>query len=143
MAYVSLAEVKQWFNGTKLEDDFAVDSELEQTMASYTLGRLQDTYDTMAWTDAGSTPPLVRKIISMFVAAWNYQVIYADDSDLSNFGQLLKAEAEDWLEGVAAGKYDLGLAFPPSGSGSFLAQGDFWPNATTTEGPYFLMGQVF
>lgn len=141
MPYVSLAEVKQWFNGTKLEDDFAVDSELEQTVVAYVLGRLQDTYNTTVWTGASSTPALIRKIISMFVAAWNYQVLYSDDDDLSNFGQMLKAEAEKWLEGVAAGKYDLGIAFPPLDSGIFMSDVDFWPN-NTTYGPAFLMDPV-
>ena len=138
MAYVSLEEVKQWFNGTKLESDFAVPTELEDTISAYVLGRLQDTYNTLTWNDEWSTPPLVRKIMSMFIAAWHYEVTYSDDDDLSSFGRLLKQEAEKWLEGVVSGKYDLGTAFPPASTGAFMSDADFWPN-NTTYGPVFLM----
>jgi hypothetical protein len=143
MSYVSLPEVKQWFNSTKLAPGFAVDPELEATMVARVLGTLQDTYTTTGWTDAASTPPLVRKIISMFIASWYYQIIYSDDNDLSNFGQQLRAEAERWLAGVVSGQYDLGISFPPSATGNFMTESDFWPNDTTEEGPYFLMGTVF
>jgi hypothetical protein len=138
MTHVSLEEVKQWFNNTKLDVDFAVPVELEATTSTYVLGRLQDTYVTTGWNDAWSTPPLVRKIISMFIAAWHYEVTYSDDQDLSTFGRLLKQEAEKWLEGVVSGKYDLGTQFPPNDAGVFMSDADFWPN-NTTYGPVFLM----
>jgi|SRR5215218_4511004 len=56
----------------------------EQTFADLVFARLGQAYDTTTWTSTGTTPALVRRILSMLIAANRYNKAHAEDEDAGN-----------------------------------------------------------
>lgn len=124
MAVVSLAQVQQWLEQTKLALT-VVDAELEATAFTYVKSRLAADYDVTTWTNDTNSPSLVKQIVSMLIAAWLYQRAYSEDASRSNwYGRWLESKAESLLDGLVKGEIDLtdvpgtitaaGLAFYPT-----------------------------
>lgn len=93
MAVVTLAQVQQWLEATKLTIG-AFDTELELTAERIAFSALASQYDASVWTSTGNTPVLVQEVIAMLVAAWTYQRQYSEDGDAANWYSV-------WLEGKA------------------------------------------
>lgn len=105
MVVVTLAEVQQWLEATKLTLD-VVDEELAESARAIAFGKLSAAYDTSTWVSIGTTPKLVRTVISMLVAAWIYQREYAEEED-SAYGRRRERQAMELLSSIAKREIEL------------------------------------
>lgn len=106
-AVISLAEAQQWLETTKL-GLASLDAELEDSGQAWAFGVVGQAYDTTNWVTPASTPRLVRKAISMWVAGWEYNKRYSEEAAQAGaYGNTLIATAQALLEGVADGVIDL------------------------------------
>lgn len=154
---VQLAEVQQWLELTKLQLN-VIDAALADTAQTQVLSSLQNIYSTSGWTDSDTTPALVRKIISLYIAGWSYARQYSEATaeNRNVYASWLCQRADMLLAGLIAGT--LTLAEVPDSSTN--NEPSFWPNDTTgavqqydsagnaigdefSEGIKFTMGQVF
>jgi hypothetical protein len=146
MAYVTLAEVQQWLESTKLTVA-AFDVELEATAREIVFSRVAAVYTTSTWTNDTNTPALIRKVMAMLVAAWTYQRAYSEDLplDKDNWGVKVESMAMSLLAGIVDGSIDLGTPAVIASTG----QPVFWPHDTSVDADgnpvvaKFAMGQVF
>jgi hypothetical protein len=105
--HVTIEEVQQWLEPTKLTVP-SVDVELEATAALLVLNTLSTEYTTTTWVDDTTTPPIVRKIISMLVAAWLYNRAYSEETpDGNNYALWLESKAYALLQGLVSGTIDI------------------------------------
>lgn len=128
---ITLDEVQIWLEATKLR--LASDDELveEPPTSTYVLARLSGAYDTSTWSDASSTPALVRQIISMLVAARRYNKTYSEASDAGNpYADKLEQQAMTMLEQIVDGTLALEeiTTEGPSVSGTL----SFYPTDSST-----------
>jgi len=143
--FVSLAEVQQWLERTKLTLP-ALDAELEATAKELVWSALGAVYDNTSWVNAASTPPIVRKIISLLIAPWTYERQYSEDisGEVGNWGTKLETMANMLLTGLADRTLDIDGVLPTSSQEPI-----FWPNDNSVDeqgnllAPVFTMGQVF
>jgi hypothetical protein len=91
VAHVTLAEVQQWLEQTKLQIN-QIDAEFEATATALVFGQLDRRYATAGWTDVSTTPELIRKIIAMLVSCWTYERQY---SEVSPEGSAYSRSLED------------------------------------------------
>jgi hypothetical protein len=150
MALISYDEVQVWLETSKLE---VAPSDLlpEEAAASpVVLSRLAVRYDTSTWVNTATTPSLVRKIISMLVAAWRYNAYYSETSEDGGnpYANKLEERANDLIDGIVSGAISLTDVTDqgPAVEGTI----DFYPTdastAANTEddaGIAFTMGKVF
>lgn len=125
---VRLEEVQQWLEETKLRLG-NLDDELVGTAKTQVFARLNGTFDTTTWTNYSTTPDLIRKIISLYVAAWTYARQYSEATaeQRNQYASWLESRADALLEGVLAGDLELiGI----SGADE-VGQPAFWPDDTT------------
>jgi hypothetical protein len=126
MTYISLAEAQQWFENSRLTLA-AIDPQLEASAMEFVRSHLRTRYDTDGWTNIGTTPSVVRKIISLLHAAWylNRTMMESVEMDTgSSYGDRLESLAMSLLGGVAGGSIPLpeqepilsttGIAFYPT-----------------------------
>jgi hypothetical protein len=99
MLHVSLAEVQQWLEPTKLTVT-AVDPALEASAFNVVASTLGTRYDSSGWTDQYNTPPLIRTIVSMHVAGYTYNRQYSENADVSSYGAWLVRYATTLLQQV-------------------------------------------
>jgi len=102
MALVTLAQVQQWLEQSKLQLS-AIDAELADTARDVTFAALVNSYTTSTWVSTATTPRLVRSVISMLVAAWEYQRAYSEDAGDALYGIELERKAMALLAGISAG----------------------------------------
>jgi hypothetical protein len=138
--------VQQWLEQTKLTVAHVPD-ELDQTAKDITFGRVSQVYDVSTWVDAITTPSLILRIMSMFIAAWMYESQYSEDLpiDANNWGVKLENMANDLLTQIADKGILLGDEPVPGGS---LGAPVFYPTDVQDsdgmgEDRKFAMGKVF
>lgn len=126
---ITLAELQAWFESTKLEQR-SVDATLEETARELVYSKVSGVYDTSSWVSVDTTPSLIRKVISLYVAAWIYKRAYSEDvRDTSEtYGEELENMAKEVLAGIVDGSVDLPAETVPSNG---TGQPIFWPNDTT------------
>jgi hypothetical protein len=153
MAHISLAEANAWLEATKLTLS-SVDSQIDQNASGIVIGRLRQTFTTTAptWLDEGTTPPLIRTLISMYYVSYIYDKAYADDaSDTSNYAFILRRNADSVIAGLISGA--IILDEDPTAADTF-GQPAFFPNDASSANPAssdfpsdgppaFSLGQVF
>jgi hypothetical protein len=104
-----MPEVQQWLESTKLNLT-AVDLDLHDSAVIMVKSRLasEGVYDVSGWTNDTNTPSLIRKIISLFIAAWLYNRAYSEDAEQDNkYANRLEAMAHNMLSGLEKGEYIL------------------------------------
>lgn len=155
MAVVTLAQVQQWLESTKLTLS-SYDTELELTAERRVFAEAAQSYDVSGWVGTSTTPVLIQEIIAMFTAAWTYQRQYSEDSETGSwYVTWLEGKAQSLLDSVSKGLIDLldTTQIPSSDSPVF------WPTdaATSIADPlqngdpadpngaprWFSMGKVF
>jgi hypothetical protein len=130
MAYISLSEAQQWFEGTRLTLT-ALDLELEASAMEMVQSHLRSRYTTDGWTNISTTPTVIRKIISLLHAAWYFNRTLMESVEMdtgSSYGDRLESLAMSLLGGVAGGS----IAIPgeePLVSATAMA---FYPTDDTT-----------
>lgn len=94
------------------------------------------------WVDPASTPGLIRSITGRLIAAFVYRKRYSEDSfDDPMYAQNKYNEAISLLQGIQNSTIVVeGIEEPTTDR---LTSADFWPNNTTTAGPYFKMNDPF
>lgn len=104
MSYITQQQVQQWLNTTKLTVA-DVDVELEATAQQIVFSAIPTEYDTTLWVDDDTTPQLIQRIISMFVAAWIWKRAAEGgvDLDSTTWGVQLEEMAYRLLGQVADG----------------------------------------
>lgn len=126
--HVTKPEVQQWIQQNKLDID-NIDVELEASAASFVLSSLGLTFDTSTWADEDTTPELVRKAISMLVAAWTLKRTYDENTnEESRWADQLEEMARGLIVNIQTGLIDLldVIGVP------VLTEGpDFYPNDAT------------
>lgn len=108
---ISITEAQAWIQQTKLDID-VLDSALLAQRQTYILARLGSVYTTTGWVSPGTTPDLVRSIIAMQYVGWYIHRTFAEDSELSTYGEKLLADSEALIQGILDGSLSLGVAFP-------------------------------
>lgn len=103
-AVVELAEVQAWLESTKYTLS-KVDEDLEQTARQLVYGRLTTAhFNSSTWTTVEATPELVRRIIAMLVAAWEYDRATAEDQlEGSSYADKLERRALALLQSIIDG----------------------------------------
>jgi hypothetical protein len=141
---VTLDEIQQWLSNSKYPIE-EVDEALEETGRTLVFSALQNTFDTSTWVDATTTPALVRKIISLWIASMEWARGYAeDDTGGSTYFTFLQDLYNSLLAGVIAGGVEL-IEVP--GESSDTLSIDFYPTDTEDwdedNWARFSIGQVF
>jgi hypothetical protein len=129
-AHVSIAEVQQWLEVTKARVT-QLDLELEGTATELVLSQLRSTYAVEAWVDEGTTPKLVRSVISLLYAGWFYDRTYSEDTpdSATSYGSKLESAAMALLGSLVAGSTLLDETTVPRDNTSFPV---FWPTDAAT-----------
>lgn len=152
MAVIELSDVQAWLEQTKFTIT-TVDAELELSARTLAFSTVAVHYDTSAWTDETDTPELIKSIIAMLVAAWQYDRQYAEeDIEGSSYSQRLEERAMMILNGIADGTLSLGTgpddsvdvtspAFWPTDASTLLADDD--PEDPDASPRAYTMGMVF
>jgi hypothetical protein len=155
MGHISVGEANSWTDGSKLVFE-ELDTDLEAQQAAEVLSQISAAYPTAVtatWTDETNTPTLIRKIIAMLYTGWYYERTYSEDTDTSNYGMLLIAQAERLIEGLNSGAFvlaDVPAATIESGNPLFYptdassATGMFPTfEDSSLGGPRFTMGTIW
>jgi len=145
----SVDDINTWLVDDKLEAN-EVNSASQQIDAWRLIrGQLVGTFDpttVAAWTDPLSTPDQIRAIAGRLIAAYMYRSVYAEDlGDIPPYAQTLYNEAIQMLSDIRNGTTTVvdENGNPISDNQLDMSSDDIFPNNNTTDGPYFLMGQVF
>jgi hypothetical protein len=154
---IAKEDVQQWLEATKYSVS-SLDAKLEETARTQVFARLNALYNVGEWTTPGTTPNLVKVVVSMLVAAWTFNRAYAeDDLTESTYGMHLEARAWLLVDGILAGAVDIGVEIDPTlaldASVAFFpddvatGRDNRWAAGFTTEEPdaprAFTMGQQF
>lgn len=126
MAVVTLQEVQQWLEKTKLELD-VLSGSFEETARSMTFGEVAQQYTVTTWLDEVTTPTLIRKIVSMRIAGWTYKAAYSEDTGQSPYGDWLLEQAANLVLSIVAGKIvltDVIIGSTTSAPATFLPTND-------------------
>src|SRR5262252_3782166 len=105
MAHLTLAQVQQWLQSTKLNLR-ELDGVLEASQVDYVFGRLGSIFDTSGWSNETTTPPLVQDILSMLIAAVIYRRSYAEviDDESLTYPAWLETRAEQMISCLLSGQ---------------------------------------
>lgn len=128
--FVSLEEIQQWLERTRLSVD-AIDEHLQETAKELVFSRTSRAFDQSGWVDADSSPALIRKIISMYIASWTYQRTYAESvgEGTNAYAAKLEAMAESLLKGLEEGTVQ--LTDVSSIDDTQTQTPSYWPNENT------------
>jgi|SRR5882757_2626808 len=124
VVHITVEEANAWAEKTKLNFG-ELDSELESSQATQVLSRVSQVYDVSSWVTPGTTPGLIRKIVSMLYVGWYYERTYSEDTVISNYGMLLINQAENLIMGIISGA--ITLPDVPPGTDLGLSQPAFYP----------------
>lgn len=119
MSNIDIPEAQAWCEGTKLNLGTALDGELEASISTQVIGRIAQVYDTSSWTDASTTPKLVRSVIAMLYASWIYSRQYSETvgPGVTTYGDLLRQNAEALIQGILSGAITLSDSTPTTDVG--------------------------
>src|SRR5882762_9162995 len=81
VVHITVDEANAWADHSKLNFG-ELDSDLEASQATQVLTKVSQVYDVTSWITPGTTPALIRKIISMLYVGWYYQRTYSEDGNL-------------------------------------------------------------
>jgi hypothetical protein len=105
MPHVTVGDVQVWLDAGKLlipENDTLPE---DQTFADIVFGRIGQVYTTTTWVDATTTPPLIKRIIAMLIAANRYNKIYSEEDDAGNrYANKLEGRAYDMVNMIVSGQ---------------------------------------
>lgn len=153
MSNITVQEAQAWLDKSKLLLG-DLDDELEMSCASQVLARVASVYDISGWTTSGTTPRIIRTIISMFYASWYYERTYSEDSaEGQSYSARLRESAGLLLDGVVGGAVSL-VEETDSAAAQELSEPVFYPTDTSSAqeptdddpslGPaVFTMGRIF
>lgn len=157
-ARISVSEAQAWTESSKLTLG-SLDAALESQISARVLGSLNGVFDVSGWLDSVSTPQLVRSVISMLYVAELYDRTYSNDLGTSTYGAELRKMANDLLDGIESGDFDLvevaalpitGPKFYPTDTSSSSRQYGNMPPVYDGTGygyadtpPAFTMGRIF
>lgn len=157
MAHVTLPEVQQWLEATKLTLS-SLDPALEDSAFTVVSSMLDRRYDTTVWVDSTTTPSLIRKIISLLIASWTYERQYSEESTgSSSYSTALEDSAMSLIAGLTEGSIDIVGVVPTNETSqqpAFLPTDDtgltqrvdglgFYLGVPGDEDIKFTMGRVF
>jgi hypothetical protein len=150
MTRITLQEAAAWAEPSKMSVALQVlDTTLLDQLESEILPRLQSTVDTTTWTDAVSTPQIVRTLIAKTYVSWLIDRQYSEDEDLNSYAARLMGNADMILAGIIDGSIEIpGIPTGESGMPSFYPNDNSSASAPTyydrSLGPAaFSMGQIF
>src|SRR4051812_32469360 len=103
MTHVTLPEVQQWLEPTKLTLT-DVDTELDATWYAKVASTLSGRYDTSSWLNDTNTPAMIKVIISMYIAGTLYNRAYSEEGDVASYGTWLIRYADNLLSAVDSGQ---------------------------------------
>lgn len=103
MAYLTDGIVKAYAGPYKTEDIVPIIPELETAAVQAVFGRLAGQRPVHKWLDYDSTPKQVIRCIAMYYVGRTYQQAYAQDVGHSDYGTVLLAEVDKFIEAVLAG----------------------------------------
>jgi hypothetical protein len=142
MALASLDDINVHLPGDKIEVPPALYDEEQLDAERIVRGYLSGYVDPAilaGWTSPDTTPDEIRAVVGRLVAAFHYRLRYSEDSLVDPEYALLKYnEAISLLTMVQQGT--ITLPGVPVIGGLDLEAADFWPNDSTTDGPFFTMG---
>lgn len=99
------------------------------------------------WNTPANTPELIRGVAGRIIAAKYYAKLYSEDVDeVSKYAQGLYNEANKIIDAIRTGSMvvlDTNDNPIPTEGGISLESIDFWPNDSTTPGPFFTMDKEF
>jgi hypothetical protein len=107
---VTLNEINQFLPLNKYQVDNLGDvADLHRSAISIVFGYLKGTYNVSTWTDSTTTPPLVKTIISLWLAGNVYNRQFAEEETRGlPYGQRRINEAYALLNAILEGVYDIG-----------------------------------
>lgn len=129
VVHITAEEANAWADHSKLNFG-ELDSDLEGSQATQVLTRVSQVYDVSGWITPGTTPSLIRKIISMLYVGWYYQRTYSEDANVNSYGLLLINQAEALIEGIVSGAIILPDA--PPGTDLGINQPAFYPTDSSS-----------
>lgn len=151
MSNITIEEAQAWCMKPKLDLGRALDGALETQLSTQVLSRVAMTYDVSSWSTAVATPKLIRTILAMKYAAFEYYKRFSDDNDDANaYAAKLDGMADNMLANILDGVTVIPGVIPTSsGSSPSFYPTDASTAATPTAsdsslGPAaFSMGTVF
>src|SRR4051794_23464143 len=103
MAHISASEVNAWLEETKLSLSL-LNAPLEQTASNFVIQKLAKFFDVSTWVSTATTPELIRNLIAMYYASFEYDRAYADDAtDTSNYAFILRRLVDTNINGLING----------------------------------------
>jgi hypothetical protein len=147
MPLVNIQDVQNWLSDNRLLVDVTDDLDDIAGFEEHIKAQLSTLYDTTLWTDASSTPVLVRSVLGARLAALRYRKVYADQADELPHADWLEAWATSTVEGILNGTLPLTDATDVE-TASAQSSISFYPDDTTEvtypeQARKFTMGQVF
>jgi hypothetical protein len=154
---VTQTEVQQWLDETKCKIE-SVDPALAETYTDIVFGSLALVYDISVWVDTDTTPQLVRKVISMLIAARTYKRQYSEEvfnTQGESYGDNLESYANSIISGLVTKAIeipgtqatDTGEEDPSFYPNDAAGKTGCWPfqrlEVGAGEGRKFSIGQVF
>jgi hypothetical protein len=154
MARITVTEAQAWVEGTKftiVEPLSTTNASLLSQIETEIIARVSSAYDTSAWLNEASTPPLVKVAIAKLFVSWAYRRQYSEaisDEDAA-YARFLAANSELIVSSLVDGSIKI-----PELPGESINVPIFYPTdassvmePTLTDpslGPAkFSMGQVF
>lgn len=113
--YITVGEINQYLNDTKFEIGVGDAEELilEASESAYVMGRLSTEYDVLEWTNASTTPVLVRSVIAMRVAGRLYLSQLADyDQSADQYGRMLLRDSMSMIGMILSADVNIDLNNP-------------------------------
>lgn len=125
-----------------IDDQLQIDA---QRVIRSQLGGVFQPTTIATWVDPATTPPIIRRIAGMFIAAKWYASQYSEDSTtVPAYAQWLYQEAIAQLAAIRSGSITVedsdGVIL--TGETATMNSNSFWPN-DSTPGPYFTMDREF
>jgi hypothetical protein len=125
---VAPEEVQAWLEQSKLTVT-EVDQSLHEAARALVFSRVAEVYDTETWVDVSTTPDLIRKVASLYIAAWVYNRAFSSLADVgTTYGDKLIAMADTLCAAIIGGDASL-LDVPAAELRDTMP--DFWPDEST------------
>ncbi len=142
---INIDDVQSWFTDDRLlldaDDELAEETDVSNEVLSTVASR----YDVSIWIDRGTTPSLIRSVISARVAAIRYRKHYADQlEEEGNYSIWLDNWFTMILDGIVSGQIQL-LDATDLTAALTSAGPKFFPTdvSSATEPAKFSMGKTF
>lgn len=147
MPLVNIQDVQNWLSDNRLLVDVTDDLEDIAGLEEHIKAQLSTLYDTTLWTDASSTPVLVRSVLGARLAALRYRKVYSDQVDELPYADWLEEWAKMTVDGILDGSLLLSDATDVD-TAAEQSSISFYPDDTTEvaypeQARKFTMGQVF